>query len=79
MLAIPLGWMQLKHQKMRLLVALAGIAFAVILICMQLGFRASLFESAARYQQRLDYDIVLFGRESPIIVNPRSFSSRRLY
>lgn len=79
MLAIPLGWMQLKHQKMRLLVALAGIAFAVILICMQLGFRASLFESAARYQQRLDYDIALFGRESPIIVNPRSFSSRRLY
>jgi len=76
---MPLGWMQLKHQKLRLLVALAGIAFAVILILVQLGFRASLFESAVRYHQRLHYDIALFSTESSFIALPQSFSSRRLY
>ena len=79
MFKIPLGWMQLRHQKLRLLVALSGIAFAVVLILMQLGFRSSLFESAVRYQQKLNYDLAIFSTESPYIVQPRSFSSRRLY
>ena len=79
LLEMPLGWLQLKHQKPRLLVALAGIAFAVILILMPLGFRASLFESAVRYHQRLQYDVALFSTESSFIALAKSFSSRRLY
>ena len=78
-MAIPLGWMQLKHQKVRFAVALSGIAFAVILILMQLGFQAALFDSAVRYQEQLDYDIALFSKESSFIANPRPFSLRRLY
>jgi putative ABC transport system permease protein len=74
-----LGWMQLRYQKLRTLVAFMGIAFAVILILMQLGFRTSLFESAVRYHERLNYDIALFSTESSYIVRPASFSSRRLY
>jgi putative ABC transport system permease protein len=34
----PLAWAQLSHQKVRLLVATGGIAFANVLIFMQLGF-----------------------------------------
>ena len=79
MAASSLAWKQLWHQKLRLLVALAGIAFAVILILMQLGFRASLFESAVRYHERLIYDVALFSVDSQFIVRPASFSSRRLY
>lgn len=78
-MAIPLGWMQLKHQKVRFAVALSGIAFAVVLILMQLGFQSALFDSAVRYQEQLDYDIVLFSNESSFIANPRPFSIRRLY
>jgi putative ABC transport system permease protein len=74
-----LGWLQLRHQKLRTAVALMGIAFAVILILMQLGFRTSLFESAVRYHRRFNYDIALFSTESSYIVRPASFSSRRLY
>ncbi len=77
--AIPLGWMQLKHRKLRLGVALAGIAFAVVLILMQLGFRSSLFESAVRYHERLRYDLVVLSTETTFIVQPEAFSSRRLY
>ncbi len=76
---IPLGWLQLWHRKVRFLVALAGIAFAVMLILMQLGFRASLFDSAVRYHHRLRYDVVIVSRDTVYIPNPESFSDRRLY
>ena len=74
-----LGWMQLKHRPMRLLVAVGGIGFAVLLILMQLGFRAALFESAVRFHERLEYDIALFSPDSVFIVRPQGFSIRRLY
>lgn len=76
---LPIGWMQLKHRPLRLLVALAGISFAVLLILMQLGFRAALFEGAVRFHERFDYEIALFSTESVFIVRPRPFSIRRLY
>lgn len=76
---VLLGWMQLKHRPMRLVVALAGIAFAVLLIMMQLGFRAALFDSAVRFHERLNYDIALFSPDSVFIVRPEDFSLRRLY
>lgn len=75
----PLGWLQLRHKPLRLLVAIAGIAFAVLLILMQLGFRSALFESAVRFHERFDYDIALFSPDSVFIVRPQSFSIRRLY
>jgi putative ABC transport system permease protein len=74
-----LGWLQLRHKPLRLVVALAGIAFAVLLIMMQLGFRSALFESAVRFHERFDYDIALFSPDSVFIVRPQPFSLRRLY
>ena len=76
---LPLGWLQLRHRPLRLLVALTGIGFAVLLIMMQLGFRAALFESAVRFHERLNYDIALFSTNSVFIVRPQPFSNRRLY
>jgi putative ABC transport system permease protein len=76
---MPLGWLQLKHKPLRLIVALSGISFAVLLIMMQLGFRSALFESAVRFHERFDYDIALFSPDSVFIVRPQPFSIRRLY
>jgi len=78
-LRLPLGWQQLVHKPIRLAVALMGIAFAVLLIMMQLGFRSALFESAVRFQERLNYDIALFSPDSVFIVRPQEFSIRRIY
>ena len=75
----PLGLLQLRHRPLRLLVALAGIGFAVLLILMQLGFRAALFESAVRYQERFRYGVALFSRDSQFIVRPQTFPIERLY
>jgi len=78
-LQIPIGWLQLKREKLRFAVALLGVAFAVILILMQLGFREALFNSAVRVHDALDGDLVILSREQSYIVEPRSFSQRRLY
>lgn len=75
----PLGWLQLRHKPLRLLVAISGIAFAVLLIMMQLGFRSALFESAVRFHERFNYEIALFSPDSVFIVRPQPFSIRRLY
>jgi putative ABC transport system permease protein len=75
----PLGWLQLWHRPLRLVVAVAGIAFAVLLILMQLGFRSALFESTLRFHERFRYDIALFSTDSVFIVRPAAFTIRRLY
>ncbi len=75
----PIGWLQLRHKPLRLFVATAGISFAVLLILVQLGFRAALFESAVRFHERFQYDIALFSPDSVFIVRPEPFSIRRLY
>ncbi len=79
MFKIPLGWLQLKKEKLRFAVALAGVGFAVILILMQLGFRESMFGSAVRYHEAFRYDIALISPETAFVVAPRPFSERRLY
>jgi DevC protein len=75
----PLGWLQLRHRPLRLLVASAGIAFAVLLILMQLGFRSALFDSAVRYHDRFQFGVALFSRDSQFIVRPQPFPIHRLY
>ncbi|WP_138497711.1 ABC transporter permease DevC [Nostoc sp. PA-18-2419] len=76
---IPLSWLQLTREKTRLTVALAGIAFADILMFMQLGFRDALYYSNVRFHSSLQGDIVLINSQSSAVLAMRSFSQRRLY
>jgi putative ABC transport system permease protein len=77
--AVPLAWLQLTYEKSRLLVAIAGITFAVVLIFLQLGFRDALFNSAIRLQTNLIGDLVIINPQSTNLIGMRSFSQRRLY
>ncbi len=79
LLAVPLAWLQLTYEKSRLLVAIAGIVFAVVLMFMQIGFQDALFRSAVRLQSNLIGDIVLISPQSTNLVGMRNFSQRRLY
>jgi putative ABC transport system permease protein len=79
MFAIPLAWLQLKRELVRLLVALAGIGFAVILMFVQLGFKDALFESAVTFHQGLKGDIFVISSQSTSLISMKSFSDRRLY
>ncbi len=75
----PLGWLQLNHEKGRLLVAIAGVAFADILMLMQLGFQGALFESGVQIHKTLKADIVITSTEIINLNNSNHFSRRRLY
>ncbi len=76
---IPLAWLQIKWEKTRLAVALAGITFADILMFMQLGFRDSLYYSNVRFHNSLQGDIVLISPQSSALLSLKPFSQRRLY
>ena len=75
----PLGWLQLSHEKSRLLVALSGIAFADLLMFMQLGFQTALYDSNTRLHRSLHSDIVLIGSQTRNLQRMSTFSRRRLY
>jgi putative ABC transport system permease protein len=74
----PLGWKQLVHSRGRLAIATAGVAFAVLLIFMQLGFMNMLFETAVMIHRQLNADIVLVSSTSRDFANPGTFPRSRL-
>jgi putative ABC transport system permease protein len=76
---IPLAWLQLVREPMRLVVALTGISFAVILMMIQLGFRDALFDSSISMHTNLKTDIVLINPQSTSLISMKQFSRRRLY
>jgi len=75
----PLGWLQLSKERGRLAVALSGIAFADVLMFMQLGFQSALYDSNTRLSRSLDADIVLVSPQARNTQNLSTFSRRRLY
>ncbi len=79
MFDIPLAWLQLSREKTRLLIVLAGIAFAVILMFLQLGFQSALYDSATRLHQNLQGDLFVISTRSRSLPYMKSFSWRRLY
>ncbi|NMF62390.1 ABC transporter permease DevC [Brasilonema octagenarum] len=75
----PLGWLQLSHEKGRFLVALAGIAFADVLMFMQLGFQSALFNSNTRLHTAMQADIFLVSPQGRNLAYLTTFPRRRLF
>lgn len=75
----PLGWLQLSRERGRLLVALCGIAFADVLMFMQLGFQRALYDSNTKLSRALEADIVLINPQARNTQNLGTFSRRRLF
>jgi putative ABC transport system permease protein len=74
-----LAWRQLFYQQARLLAAIAGIVFAVVLIMVQLGFQAALYESATLHYDHMTADIVLLSPQyEAIMYNNSGFPLERL-
>lgn len=74
-----LAWLQLRRQKIRLTIALAGVAFAVILMSMQLGFQDALYRSAVNVHMRLESDLVFVHPHYNVLALPTVFPRVRLY
>lgn len=74
-----LAWLQLRREKVRLAVALSGVAFAALLMLVQLGFQDALFKSAVQVHARLNGEIVLVNPHWAFLALPKTFPRRRLY
>lgn len=78
-LNIPLALLQLTRQRLRFIVALAGIAFVVILIFMQVGFQDALYTSATHVHRNLRGDLILISSQYKALTSQQSFPRSRLY
>lgn len=74
----PLAWLQLKKEKTRLAVALAGIAFADMLMFVQMGLLDALLDSATQAHQNLQADLVLINPQFQSLISVKSFPRERL-
>ncbi|AKG24263.1 ABC transporter permease DevC [Calothrix sp. 336/3] len=75
----PLGWLQLSKERSRFLVALSGVAFADVLMFMQLGFQDALYKSATRLHEDLQADVVIVGKQARNLSDMSTFTRRRLF
>jgi putative ABC transport system permease protein len=75
----PLGWLQLKKSKSRLMVAVAGIAFADLLMFAQLGIQAALFDSNTAINRGMDADIIISSAQYRDLNLANTLPRRRLY
>ena len=57
-----LAWAILSHKKMRLLVSVTGIAFAVLLMFVEIGFLNGLLDSETLMANKLDADLIMINR-----------------
>lgn len=74
----PLGWLQLVHYPLRFVMAIAGVAFAVLLVFMQLGFMNMLFDTTVMLHRQIKADIVLVNPAARNLIDIRTFPRRRL-
>lgn len=74
----PLGWLQLIHHPGRFALAIAGVAFAVMLVFMQLGFMNMIFDSTVMLHRQLNADIVLTSTKVRDMTSAGTIPRRRL-
>jgi putative ABC transport system permease protein len=75
----PLALRQVMKEKTRLAIAVAGIAFADMLMFVQMGFQDALYESATLPHRLLDADLVMINPQLQTLFSVKSFSRERLY
>ena len=75
----PLAWFNLTYKRQRLLTALAGVSFAVVLMFIFKGFENALYDSQVQLLKALNGDIVMVNRIKTSMFIPEKFARRRLY
>lgn len=75
---VPLAWLNLMHDKKRLLIALGGISFAVLLMLMQVGFQGALLDSTTALPRALQADLIIKSRMRYALLAIEAFPERQL-
>ena len=64
MAKISVAWANLVHERTRLLVAIAGIAFAVLMIFLNLGLMGVLIATSTKLYEQFNADLFLISSET---------------
>jgi len=76
---VPLGWRILTADNARLARSASGIAFAIVLMLIELGFRNAFVDSAVDIVRKLDGDIVITSSSKYQFAKKAPFSRRQIY
>ncbi len=75
----PLAWKNLVHNKVRTVIGVAGVSFAVILIFMQLGFLGGIIQTATQIYDAFEFDLMLRSPAYLHLTEARSFPRSRVF
>lgn len=78
-LGIPFAWLQITAEKKRFTAAAAGMAFAVLMMLLQVGLHSGLYEQGVRPFRKMAGDIVIVSSQYEYLCVPRQFDADRLY
>ncbi|MHB8974520.1 MAG: ABC transporter permease DevC [Pirellulaceae bacterium] len=70
----PLAWRNLTHNMRRLMIAVSGVTFAVVLMFMERGFQNALFDSTVELVRNFRADIVLVSSSRYSLSSSSRFS-----
>lgn len=75
----PLAWFNLTYERRRLLTALAGVSFAVLLMFIFRGFENALYDSQVQLIKLLNGDVMIVSKLKNNMFVPEQFARSRLY
>jgi putative ABC transport system permease protein len=76
---LPIGWLQLAHNKARLVAAVAGVAFANLLVFMQLGILGALNGSTVAPYTMLNADIIISSEDGNTLTDSGNVARARMF
>lgn len=74
-----LAWRNLIHNRQRFISAILAVAFAVLLMFTQIGFRDALLDSNVAFLEQLDADLILVSSRRVISALEDTFARVRLF
>ncbi|HEY9648834.1 MAG TPA: ABC transporter permease DevC [Chroococcidiopsis sp.] len=75
----PLAWLNLISERTRMIVAIAGVSFAVMLIFMNLGFLGALLQTSTEMYSQINAEVFLISPQTQEISTSKTFPRDRLY
>lgn len=76
---LPVGWLQLAHNRARLIAAVAGVAFANLLVFMQLGILGALNGSTIAPYAMLNADILISSEDGNTLTDSGNVARARMF
>ena len=76
---LPIGWLQLVSNKVRFAAAAAGVAFACILVFVQLGMMGAFSEATRVSYSGLSADIIISASDANDLFDGSNVARRRMF